>query len=60
MAVEDIVTFPELRDVLARIKGFGYMQLVLMGHSAGGLVGWPVWSTHMSHRPRWRYGSHAQ
>jgi pimeloyl-ACP methyl ester carboxylesterase len=37
-AVEDIADFPELQAALARIKGFGYTQLVLMGHSAGGLV----------------------
>jgi pimeloyl-ACP methyl ester carboxylesterase len=37
-AVEEIADFPELHSALARIKGFGYTQLVLMGHSAGGLI----------------------
>jgi pimeloyl-ACP methyl ester carboxylesterase len=37
-AVEDIATFPELREAIAKIKGLGYKQMVLMGHSAGGLV----------------------
>jgi pimeloyl-ACP methyl ester carboxylesterase len=36
--VEEIATFPEMRDAMARIKGFGYTQMVVMGYSAGGLV----------------------
>jgi pimeloyl-ACP methyl ester carboxylesterase len=37
-AVEEIANFPELKSAVARIKGFGYTQVVLIGHSAGGLV----------------------
>ena len=37
-AVEEIATFPELREAIAKIKGMGYEQLVLVGYSAGGLL----------------------
>ena len=37
-AVEEIAAFPELRDAIAKVKRLGYDEVVLLGHSAGGLV----------------------
>jgi pimeloyl-ACP methyl ester carboxylesterase len=37
-AVEEIASFPELREAIAKISSLGYDQLILLGHSAGGLV----------------------
>jgi pimeloyl-ACP methyl ester carboxylesterase len=36
--VEEIASFPEMRDAIAKIKQLGYAEVVLLGHSAGGLV----------------------
>lgn len=37
-AVEEIAALPEMHAAIARIKGLGYAQVVMMGHSAGGVV----------------------
>ena len=37
-AVEEIASFPELRDAVGKIKRLGYHQVVLLAHSAGGVV----------------------
>lgn len=37
-AVEEIATFHELRESIDKVKKLGYRDIVLLGHSAGGLV----------------------
>ena len=37
-SVEEVVLLPELRDAIVKVKQLGYPQVVLLGHSAGGLV----------------------
>jgi pimeloyl-ACP methyl ester carboxylesterase len=37
-AVEEIASFPELREAVGKVKQLGYDQVILLGHSAGGLV----------------------
>jgi pimeloyl-ACP methyl ester carboxylesterase len=38
VAVDRIAELPELRDAVARLKRLGYKDIVLIGHSAGGLI----------------------
>lgn len=37
-AVEEIASFPELRESVGKVKQLGYKEVVLLGHSAGGLL----------------------
>lgn len=36
--VEEIASFPELRDAVGKIKRLGYDNITMLGHSAGGLI----------------------
>jgi pimeloyl-ACP methyl ester carboxylesterase len=38
VAVEEVAHCPLLADSLARVRALGYRELVLVGHSAGGLI----------------------
>lgn len=38
IAVEDVAALPELRDCLAKLRQLEYRSIVLVGHSAGGLL----------------------
>lgn len=37
-SVDDIATGPGLRDAVARLRKAGYKEIVLVGHSAGGVI----------------------
>ncbi|MBI2806743.1 MAG: hypothetical protein HYX68_17325 [Planctomycetes bacterium] len=37
-AIEEIATYTELRESIKKVKDLGYKQIVLLGHSAGGLL----------------------
>ncbi len=37
-AIEEIASFPEMREAIGKIKRLGYSEVVLLGHSAGGLL----------------------
>lgn len=37
-AVEEIASFPELREAVGNVKKLGYSEVVLLGHSAGGIL----------------------
>jgi pimeloyl-ACP methyl ester carboxylesterase len=38
VAVDDVACLPALADAVARLRRLGYREVVLVGHSAGGLV----------------------
>src|SRR5439155_3736271 len=37
-AIEEVAAFPELREAVAKVKTLGYDEVVLIGHSAGGIL----------------------
>jgi pimeloyl-ACP methyl ester carboxylesterase len=38
MAAEDVAEQPDLAECIARVRKLGYREIILLGHSAGGLI----------------------